>query len=65
MAAVDPAGIHSAAQKHLRYRDVVVLVVGDAEVIEGELEALAKDRLFGEGGLVRLDADGRPLPAGG
>ncbi len=63
--ALDLARIEQAAVKHLQDRDFTVLVVGDAEVIQDGLVKLAKSGRIGKGGLVRLDADGRPAGSAG
>ena len=60
LKAVDIAAIRKAAEKHVRGKDFVVLVVGDATKVQADLEAIAKEKLFGPGGLVILDADGQP-----
>ncbi len=59
ISAVDPAAVHRAARDHLQERDFVVFVVGDASIIKDDLQAIAEEKLFGDGGLVMLDADGR------
>jgi len=61
IAAVDPAAVHAAARTHLRERDFVVFVVGDAQLVQADLQAIADEKLFGDGGLVLIDADGKPL----
>ena len=61
--AVTAEAVRKAAADHLRESDFVVLVVGDASVIRPDLEAMAAERLFGAGGLVVLDADGKPVKA--
>ncbi|HEY8375505.1 MAG TPA: insulinase family protein [Nannocystis sp.] len=60
LRAVDIPAIRKAAEKHLRAKDFVVLVVGDANKVLPDLEAIANEKLFGSGGLVFLDADGQP-----
>ena len=60
LKAVDTAAVHKAAEKHLRAKDFVVLVVGDAAKVLPDLDAIAKEQLFGKGGVVVLDADGKP-----
>lgn len=60
LRAVDIPAIRKAAEKHLRAKDFVVLVVGDADKVLGDLDAIAQEKLFGAGGLVMLDADGQP-----
>ena len=60
LRAVDTAAVHKAAEKHLRAKDFVVLVVGDASKVLPDLDAIAKEQLFGKGGVVVLDADGKP-----
>lgn len=64
IGAVNQGSIHKAAEEHLQAGDQVVLVVGDAAVIQGDLQAIADEKLFGAGGLVILDADGKPVKAG-
>lgn len=61
LRAVTPAAIHKAAADHLKESDYVVLVVGDAAVVRPDLEKMAEEKLFGAGGLVVLDADGKPV----
>ena len=70
LAAVDLAAVKAAAEAHLAPGDVVVLVVGDltkeakdagGKTVRDELEKLAAEKVFGPGGLVLLDADGKPL----
>lgn len=60
LKAVDTAAVRKAAEKHLRAKDFVVLVVGDAAKVLPDLDAIAKEQLFGKGGVVVLDADGKP-----
>jgi zinc protease len=66
--AVTAAGVAAAARQHLVPADLRVLVVGDAKTVLPGLEELLRSGAIGEGSLVRLDADGRPLgnarPAG-
>ena len=62
IGAVDPPAVHRAAQDHLQERDFVVFVVGDASIIKDDLQALADEKLFGDGGLIMLDADGNKRP---
>ena len=45
-------------------RHFVVLVVGDAATVQADLQAIADEKLFGDGGLALLDADGQPVKAG-
>jgi hypothetical protein len=59
VGAVDPAAVHRSATDHLQERDFVVFVVGDAAVIKDDLQKIADEKLFGDGGLVMLDADGQ------
>lgn len=70
LAAVDAAAVKAAAQAHLAPGDLVVLVVGDltkeakdagGRTVRDELEKLAAEKVFGPGGLVLLDADGKRL----
>ncbi|MBK8261657.1 MAG: insulinase family protein [Nannocystis sp.] len=61
--AVDPAAVRKAAGDHVQGSDYVVLVVGDAAVIRPDLEKMAEEKLFGAGGLVQIDADGKPVSA--
>lgn len=56
--AVDIAAVRKAAQAHLKSDGVKVLVVGDAEKIRADLDALVSEKVFGDGPLVVLDADG-------
>ncbi|MBA3547027.1 MAG: insulinase family protein [Nannocystis sp.] len=60
LRAVDTQAVRAAAEKHLRAQDFVVLVVGDASKVLKDLDAIAAEKLFGAGGLVVLDADGKP-----
>lgn len=60
LKAVDIPAIRKAAEKHLRGKDFVVLVVGDGNKVLGDLDAIAKEKLFGGGGVVVIDADGQP-----
>ena len=60
LRAVDIPAIRKAAEKHLRAKDFVVLVVGDANKVLPDLEAIAGEKLFGAGGVVVLDPDGQP-----
>ncbi len=60
LRAVETGAVRRAAEKHLRASDFVVLVVGDASKVLGDLDVIAKEQLFGTGGLVVLDADGKP-----
>ncbi len=60
LKAVDLPAIRKAAEKHLREKDFVVLVVGDGAKVLPDLDAMAKEKLFGGGGVVVIDADGRP-----
>ncbi len=62
LRAVDTAAVRKAAEKHLRAQDFVVLVVGDAAKVLPDLDAIATEKLFGKGGVVVLDADGKPTP---
>jgi len=62
LRAVDTAAVRKAAEKHLRAQDFVVLVVGDADKVLKDLDAIAAEKVFGGGGLVVLDADGKPAP---
>ncbi len=67
---VDLAAVHEAAKRHLGEGAKVVLVVGDlskpakdagGKTVREVLEQLARDKVFGEGGLVLLDVDGRSI----
>lgn len=60
LKAVDIPAVRKSAEKHLRGKDFVVLVVGDANKVLADLDAIATEKLFGAGGLVVLDADGQP-----
>ena len=60
LRAVDIPAIRKAAEKHLRGKDFVVLVVGDANKVLPDLDAIATEKLFGGGGVVVLDTDGQP-----
>jgi zinc protease len=54
--------VQAAAREHLHPERLRVLVVGDARKVLPELRRLIETRSLGEGDLVILDADGRPLP---
>jgi zinc protease len=58
LKTVDIAGVRKAAEKHVRDKEFVVLVVGDGAKILPDLDAIASEKLFGKGGLVILDPDG-------
>jgi zinc protease len=60
---VDIPGVRAAAEKHLRDEGLTVLVVGDATVVLEDLETLAKEGVFGTGGLRIVDADGKSVLA--
>lgn len=62
LQTVDVPSVRKAAEKHLRGQDFVVLVVGDANKVLADLDAIARDKLFGKGGVVVLDADGEKAP---
>ncbi len=62
LRAVDTKAVRASADKHLRAQDFVVLVVGDASKVLADLDAIAAEKLFGKGGVVVLDADGKPAP---
>jgi predicted Zn-dependent peptidase len=53
------ADLRKAAEEHLRESGFKVLVVGDGAVIRQDLEAIAKEGVFGKEGLVVLDEDGK------
>lgn len=61
IAAVDPRAVESTARRLLKPQDSIVFVVGDKAVVKPALDAIAKDKLYGAGAVVELDADGRPL----
>lgn len=69
LRALDLAAVAAAAKEHVRESGYVVLVVGDGTMkakdsertVLEELERLAADKVFGDGGLVVLDPDGRRL----
>ena len=60
LRAVDIPAVRKAAEKHLRAKDFVVLVVGDGAKVLPDLDALAADKTFGGGGVVVLDTDAKP-----
>ena len=63
VTAVTPAQVATSAKQHLAPARVQVVVVGDgATVLPGLQEIMAKKAL-GEGALVVLDADGKPVAA--
>jgi predicted Zn-dependent peptidase len=55
---LDAAAVLAQAKQLLPATGYQVLVVGDGAAIRAEVEAIAKEGLFGKGGLVVLDADG-------
>ncbi len=57
--AVDKKAAAKAAKDHLKPKDVIVFVVGDASVVLPGLQKLHTDKTVGEGDLVILDADGK------
>ncbi|MGB1274632.1 MAG: M16 family metallopeptidase [Nannocystaceae bacterium] len=57
---LDAGAIQKAANDYLPETGYVVLVVGDAEVVYDDLKAIAGEKLFGDGGIKVLDADGKP-----
>lgn len=59
VTAVNEAAVKAAAAKRLRTDDLIVVVAGDKAKVLPELEQLAKDNVFGKGGLVVIDADGK------
>ncbi len=70
LAAVTTEAVFEASKQHLAPGDLVVLVVGDLEAktkddptktVRQALDKLAEDKLFGPGGLVVLDPDGKVL----
>jgi predicted Zn-dependent peptidase len=63
LKALDVAAVRKAAETHLQDSGFTVLVVGDANVVLDDLEAIAKDEVFGGGGLKIVDADGKPAKA--
>lgn len=63
LAAVDEAAILAAAKKHLVEEGYKVLVVGDGKAVLPELQAIAKEGVFGKEGVVLLDADGNVVPS--
>ncbi len=63
LKAVDIAAVRQAAESRLQGDGFTVLVVGDANVVLDDLRALAKEAVFGDGGLVIVDADGKPAKA--
>lgn len=61
LRALDTKAIQAAAETHLQANGHVVLVVGDGAVVLESLEKIAADKLFGDGGIQFLDADGNPV----
>ncbi len=59
LRAIEIADVRAAAETHLQASDYVVLVVGDASVVLEEVEKIAEDKLFGDGGITFLDTDGK------
>ena len=62
LRALDTAAVHAAGEAHLQASDQVVLVVGDADTVLDDIEAIAADGVFGRGGIQYLDPDGNPQP---
>lgn len=52
------ADVRAAAETHLQPSDYVVVVAGDGAVVLEDVEKIAEEGLFGDGGLVFVDADG-------
>jgi zinc protease len=48
LRAVDIKAVRKAAEKHLRAQDFVVLVVGDADKVLKDLDAIAAEKVFGK-----------------
>lgn len=73
LTALDVAAVHTAAKAYLPESQLVVLVVGDLDqkekgadektgrTVREALQALANDKVFGDGGFQLLDADGKVL----
>ncbi len=55
---VTPGEIRAAAQVHLNPAQAKLLVVGDGATVLPQLQELQKSGLFGDGPIVKLDADG-------
>ena len=53
LATIAAADLNAVAAQHLRMDDMIIVVVGDAAVVQPELEALGYE-------IVHLDADGNP-----
>jgi zinc protease len=57
--AIDKKAAAKAAKDHVKPKDVIVFVVGDASVVLPGLQKLHADKTVGDGDLVILDADGK------
>ncbi len=56
---INKGAVTASAKKHIKPKDVIVFVVGDASVVLPGLQKLHADKAFGEGDLVVLDVDGK------
>jgi zinc protease len=63
VAVVTAEDIAVAARNNLLPEQLQVLVVGDAKTVLPGLREIVDDASFGAGGLVLIDADGKPLSA--
>ncbi|MEZ4428640.1 MAG: pitrilysin family protein [Nannocystaceae bacterium] len=62
---VEAGNVEEVARRYLPATGYVVLVVGDAQLIRADLQKIADERVFGDGGLVELDADGQRVDGKG
>lgn len=58
LGSVDIAGVRQAAEELLPASGYTVVIAGDAGQVLGDVEAIAKEGLFGKQGIVFVDADG-------
>ncbi|MEL6182000.1 MAG: hypothetical protein AAFS10_23775, partial [Myxococcota bacterium] len=61
--AVDKETVFTAAKDKLRNTGFTVLVVGDANTVLSDLEAIAQEGLFGpkDAKVIHLDPNGQPI----
>ena len=61
LLAVDAKSVAKAVKDRLRTHNVTVVVAGDRAKIWDDLQAIAKDGVFGTDGIVVVDGDAQPL----
>ena len=61
--AVTPAQVATAAKQHLAPPKMQIMVVGDAATVLPGLQEIMAKKALGDGALVMLDADGKPVAA--